>query len=227
MTNPIPAQQISDDRINELVAQTLRENPELALEAPQALEARKADAQAAAATTVLTDERERLERDQNAPVLGNPDGDITVVEFFDNSCPYCRRVMPEFDALLAEDGNVRLVLREWPILSEGPAYAARAALASRVQERYAEMHDAPMGMRGKVEAETVLRVAAGLGLDIEKLKVDMQSAEVDEHMATSMRSAEALGFNGTPSFAIGDQPIRGFVGKAASVETVAAARLAE
>lgn len=221
------SQDISEDRIKELVAETLRENPELVLEALQALEARQAEAQAASAASVLTQERGMLERDPNAPVLGNPDGDVTIVEFFDYNCPYCKKAMPEINALLAEDANVRLVLREWPILSEGSAFAARAALASRQQGKYAEMHDALMTMRGKVEAETVLRIAGEVGLDVEKLKIDMQSPEVEEHIATSMRLAEALGFNGTPSFVIGDQLIPGFVEKPQLVEAVTAARAAE
>lgn len=223
-SGPSTAQDVSDDRIKALIAETLRENPELVLEALQALEARQAEAQAAAAEAVLTNEREVIERDPNAPVLGNPDGDVTVVEFFDYNCPYCKRAMPEVDALLAEDGKVRLVMREWPILSEGSAFAARAALAARKQGKYAEMHNALMGMRGKVEAGTVLRVAGEIGLDVEKLKVDMQSPEIEEHIATSMRLAEALGFNGTPSFVVGDQLIPGFVEKAQLAEVVSAAR---
>lgn len=221
------SQEISDDRIKALVAETLRENPELVLEALQALEARQAEAQAATAASVLTKERSMLERDPNAPVLGNPDGDVTIVEFFDYNCPYCKRAMPEVNALMAEDTNVRLVLREWPILSEGSAFAARAALASRQQGKYAEMHDALMTMRGKVEAEAVLRIAGEVGLDVEKLKIDMQSPEVEEHIATSMRLAEALGFNGTPSFVVGDQLIPGFVEKPQLFEAVTAARAAE
>lgn len=224
---PSFAQEISDDRIKALVAETLRENPELVLEALQALDARQAEAQAAAAAATLANERPVLERDPNAPVLGNPDGDVTVVEFFDYNCPYCKRAMPEVDALLAEDGNIRLVLREWPILSEGSAFAARAALASRKQGKYVEMHNALMGMRGKVEAETVLRVAGEIGLDIEKLKADMKSPEVEEHIATSVRLAAALGINGTPSFVIGDQLIPGFVEKAQLAEGVSAARAVE
>jgi protein-disulfide isomerase len=199
----------------------------LVLEALQALEARQAEAQAATAASVLTKERGILERDPNAPILGNPDGDVTIVEFFDYNCPYCKRAMPEVNALMAEDTNVRLVLREWPILSEGSAFAARAALASRQQGKYAEMHDALMTMRGKVEAEAVLRIAGEVGLDVEKLKIDMQSPEVEEHIATSMRLAEALGFNGTPSFVVGDQLIPGFVEKPQLVEAVTTARAAE
>ena len=105
--------------------------------------------------------------------------------------------------------------------------AARAALASRQQGKYAEMHDALMTMRGKVEPEAVLRIAAEVGLDVEKLKIDMQSPEVEEHIATSMRLAEALGFNGTPSFVVGDQLIPGFVEKPQLVEAVTAARAVE
>ena len=221
------SQEISDDRIKALVAETLRENPELVLEALQALEVRQAEMQAAAAMAVVTEERGLLERDPNAPILGNPDGDVTIVEFFDYNCPYCKRAMPEVNALMAEDTNVRLVLREWPILSEGSAFAARAALASRQQGKYAEMHDALMMMRGKVEAEAVLRIAGEVGLNVEKLKIDMQSTEVEEHIATSMRLAEALGFNGTPSFVVGDQLIPGFVEKPQLVEAVTAARAAE
>lgn len=221
------SQEISDDRIKALVAETLRENPELVLEALQALEERQAEAQAATAASVLTKERTTLERDSNAPIFGNPDGDVTIVEFFDYNCPYCKRAMPEVNALMAEDTNVRLVLREWPILSEGSAFAARAALASRQQGKYAEMHDALMTMRGKVEAEAVLRIAGEVGLDVEKLKTDMQSPEVEEHIATSMRLAEALGFNGTPSFVVGDQLIPGFVEKPQLVEAVTAARAVE
>jgi protein-disulfide isomerase len=221
------SQDVSDDRIKALIAETLRDNPELILEALQALEARQAEAEAAAAAAVLTNERALLERDPNAPVLGNPDGDVTVVEFFDYNCPYCKRAMPEIDALLAQDGQIRLVLREWPILSEGSALAARAALAARKQGKYPEMHDALMNMRGKLEADTVMRIAGEVGLDLEKLKADMQSPEVEEHIATSMRLADALGFNGTPAFIVGDQLIPGFVEKAQLAEAVASARQTE
>jgi protein-disulfide isomerase len=219
---PALAEDATDARIKALVAETLRENPELILEALQALEARQAEAQAAAAKAVLDAERATLERDPNAPVLGNAEGDATIVEFFDYNCPYCKRAMPEVDALLAGDGKVRLALREWPILGEGSVFAARAALASRKQGKYVEMHTALMGMRGKVEADTVMRVAGEIGLDVGKLAADMKSPEVEEHIATSMRLAQALGFNGTPSFVVGDTLIPGFVERTRLAEAVAA-----
>ena len=227
MGSQVGAQELSEDRVKELVAEALRENPELVLEALQALEQRQAEAEAKAALSALSAERSTLERDSNAPVLGNPDGDVTVVEFFDYNCPYCKQAAPEIDALLEADKSVRLVLREWPILSEGSAFAARAALASRVQGKYAEFHEALMTMRGRLEAETILRIAGETGLDVEKLQVDMKSPEVEEHIATSMRLAEALGFNGTPAFVIGDQLIPGFVEQNQLLEAVTAARSAD
>ena len=131
VTLPLAAQAdtLSEDRVKELVLEAIRENPEIVLEAVQIIEQREQQRQVAAAASVLSDNRDVLENDPNAPVLGNPDGDVTVVEFFDYNCPYCRRVKPEIEALLAEDPNVKLVYREWPILGEGSVFAARAALS--------------------------------------------------------------------------------------------------
>ena len=145
---PIAAQaeSLSEDRVKKLVLEAIRENPEIVLEAVQIIEQREQQRQAEAAATVLSDNRDLLENDPNAPVLGNPEGDVTVVEFFDYNCPYCRRVKPHIEALLEEDPNVRLVYREWPILGDGSVFAARAALASREQGKYEEFHWALMGM---------------------------------------------------------------------------------
>ena len=172
------------------------------------------DAQTAQTQSVLSNQRQMLERDPNAPVLGNPEGDVTIVEFFDYNCPYCKRAMPEVQALLASDKNVRLVYREWPILGEGSVFATRAALASRAQGKYEEMHWAMMGLKGRIGEERVMKVAKDLGLDLDKLRADMNSPEVEEHIATSMQLAQALGFNGTPSFVIGQSLVPGFVEQA-------------
>ena len=152
-----------------------------------------------------------MEQDPNAPVLGNPDGDVTVVEFFDYNCPYCRRAMPQVQGLLDGDPNVRLVYREWPILGDGSVFAAKAALAARNQGKYEEFHWAMMGMSGRAEEASVLRIAKEVGLDIGQLRRDMEAPEVQEHIASSMRLTQALGFNGTPSFVIGDALVPGFV----------------
>lgn len=227
--SPLPGmtQELTEDHVKELVLETIRENPEILLEAMSILEAQEQEAQAAAVTAALEAEREVLERDPNAPVLGNPEGDVTVVEFFDYNCPYCRRSMPELTGLLESDENVRLVLREWPILSEGSDFAARAALAAREQGMYQEMHEALMALQQPAEEVSVLRVAEELGLDVDRLKSAMESPEIEEHIATSMRLAETLGFSGTPSFVIGDQPIAGYVEQAVLETAVQQARDAE
>ena len=198
------AQTLSEQRVRELVLETIRENPEIVMEAVSILETRQNAAQVASQADVLKRERNLLERDPNAPVLGNPDGDVTVVEFFDYNCPYCRRVKPVVEALLKADPNVRLVYREWPILGEGSVFAARAALAAREQGLYAKFHWAMMGMNGRAEEASVLRIAEEVGLDIARLRRDMEAPRVEDHIQTSMRLTQALGLNGTPSFVIGD-----------------------
>ncbi|UWP93898.1 DsbA family protein (plasmid) [Aliiroseovarius crassostreae] len=205
------ADQLDETRVRELVLETIRTNPEIVMEAVAILEKRQATAQATAQAEVLVNQRELLEKDPNAPVLGNPDGDVTVVEFFDYNCPYCKRAMPQVQGLLEADPNVRLVYREWPILGDGSVFAAKAALAARDQGKYEEFHWALMGMNGRAEDATVLRIAREVGLDIEQLRRDMETPEVEEHIATSMRLARDLGFNGTPSFVIGDSLVPGFV----------------
>lgn len=205
------ADALSEDRVKELVLEAIRENPEIVLEAVQIIERREQERQATAAASVLSENRDLLENDPNAPVLGNPDGDVTVVEFFDYNCPYCRRVKPHIEALLDEDPNVRLVYREWPILGDGSVFAARAALAAREQGKYEEFHWALMGMQGRAEEASVIQVAQEIGLDIAQLRRDMQAPEIDAHIAASMEMSRLLGFNGTPSFVIGDALVPGVI----------------
>jgi len=205
------AQELSEARIKELVYEAILENPDIIMDAVAIIQQRDEAEQAAATQSVLTDQRVLLEADPNAPVLGNPEGDVTVIEFFDYNCPFCKRVMPEVQALLEADPDVRLVYREWPILGEGSVYATRAALASREQGKYEEFHWALMGAKGRLEEASVLKIAKDVGLDIGQLITDMQSDDVNEHIETSMRLAQFLGFNGTPSFVIGDMLLPGFI----------------
>ena len=205
------ADELTEDRIKELVLEAIRENPGIVFEAAQLFEEQQQANQALVAAQVLASERDALERDPNAPVLGNPDGDVTVVEFFDYNCPYCRRVKPHMEALLAADPNVRVVYRGWPILGEGSVFAARAALASRNQGKYDEFHWAMMGLNGRAEEATVIRAAEEIGLNIAQLRRDMNAPEIDEHIQTSMRLSRAIGFSGTPSFVIGDNLAPGLI----------------
>ncbi len=172
---PVLADELSESRVKELVLEAIRENPEIVMEAVAILEQRQAQAQELSQAQVLNDQRDLIENDPNAPVLGNPEGDVTVVEFFDYNCPYCRRVKPEVRALIEEDPNIRLVYREWPILGDGSVFAAKAALAARKQDKYEEFHWAMMGLEGRAEEASVLRVAEEIGLDIAQLRKDMEA----------------------------------------------------
>ena len=218
---------MDEDRIKELVLEAIRENPGIVFEAAQLFEQQQQALQAQAAAQVFDTEKATLENDPNAPVLGNPDGDITVVEFFDYNCPYCRRVKPEMEALLAADPNVRVVYREWPILGDGSVFAARAALASRNQGKYEDFHWAMMQLKERAEEASILRTAEDIGLDVAQLRSDMNGPEIEEHIQTSMRLAQSLGFSGTPSFVIGDSLAPGLIQADQMIELVDQARAAE
>lgn len=220
------ADELSEERVKELVLEAIRENPGIVFEAAQLFEEQQQASQAEVAEQVLANERDALERDPNAPVLGNPDGDVTIVEFFDYNCPYCRRVKPQMEALLAADPNVRVVYREWPILGEGSVFAARAALASRNQGKYDEFHWAMMGLNGRAEEATVIRAAEQIGINVAQLRRDMNAPEIDEHIQTSMRLSRAIGFSGTPSFVIGDSLAPGLIDAEQMISLVNQARAA-
>ena len=202
---------MTEDRVRELVRETILANPEILVEAIAILEERAAQDRVTASADIIAAQRQLLERDSNAPVLANPDGDVTIVEFFDYNCPYCRRAVPAVEGLIEADPGIRLVYREWPILGEGSVFAARAALAARQQGFYEEFHWAMMGMNGRAEERSVLRIAEEVGLDIDRLRADMEAPEVAEHIETSIRLADLLGITGTPTFILGDNLVPGAV----------------
>lgn len=208
---PAAAQTLTEEDVKRLALEAILENPEIIMEAVAILQAQDEQAEQANTARVLSEQRIMLERDSNAPVLGNPDGDITVVEFFDYNCPYCKQVAPEIEALIAADENVRLVYREWPILGEGSIFATKAALAARNQGKYEEFHWALMALRGRAEEASVRAVARKLGLNMDQLLADMQASEIEDHIQVSMNLARLLGFNGTPSFVIGEALVPGLV----------------
>ena len=202
-----PAQEAA---VRALVLQTIRDNPAIVGEALQTLQTQAQDLADAQAKDALKAQEANLFADPNAPVIGNPAGDVTVVEFFDYNCPYCKKAAPEVAALIAQDPMVRVVLREWPILGPDSDYSARAALAVRAQGKFAEFHAAMMGQQRANEA-TVRRVAADLGIDMTQLAADMNAPEVAAHLDLSNKLAAELGISGTPGFVIGDTIIPGFV----------------
>ena len=223
----VGAQLITPHANDDQFRQFLLDNPEVIMEAVAGLEQREEAARREAAQTAVRSNLAALQAPEGAFVAGNPNGDVTVVEFFDYNCPYCRRVKPEMEALLAADPNVRVVYREWPILGEGSVFAARAALASRNQGKYEEFHWAMMQLKQRAEEATIIRVAEDIGLDVAQLRRDMTAPEIEEHIQTSMRLAQSLGFSGTPSFVIGDSLAPGLIQADQMIELVDQARAAE
>ena len=223
---PATAQDFSPDeeaRIKALALEAILERPEILKEAIAILQQRDQQAKAASVAQVLEARREALERDANAPVIGAPDGDVTVVEFFDYNCPYCKKAADELKPVLAADDGVRVVMREWPILGEGSVFAARAALAAREQGKYEEMHWALMNLR-RADERSTLQAAEEIGLDVERLRRDMEAPEVESHIAVSMALARDLGFTGTPSFVIGDALAPGMISRDALEKMIEDAR---
>lgn len=153
--------------------------------------------------------KEAVFNDPAAPVMGNPEGDVTLVEFSDYNCGYCRQAAPGVAAFLKSDPGVKLVVHEIPIFGEGSRYAAMAALAAAKQGRYAEFHRALMDMNGKAEKASVLRVARKLGLDVARLERDMEAPEITAQIEKSLSLADDIGLVGTPSFVAGDRAVFG------------------
>lgn len=153
--------------------------------------------------------REALERDRNAVVLGNPDGNVTLTEFFDYNCPFCKKLVPAMQRLIGSDPQLRVVFREWPVFGEGSDFAARAALAAREQGKYWQVHAGLMAMKDRAAEPSVMRVVRRLGLDEAKLREAMQSDPVEDHIARSFMLADHMSLIGTPTLIAGDEALFG------------------
>jgi protein-disulfide isomerase len=195
--------------IEGIVKDYLLAHPELFLEIQRILEAKLEVEQAEKMKAALKEVAEGLYRDPNAPIAGNPKGDVTVVEFFDYNCGYCKRGLGDLVKLVEADKNVKVVFRELPILSKGSDEAARAALAARKQGKYWEFHRAMLDFKGQANEASALKIAEKLGLDIARLKTDMASEEAKAEIAKVRDIAQKLGINGTPHFLVGDRSIPG------------------
>lgn len=151
-----------------------------------------------------------LRQDPDSPV-GNADGDVTVVEFFDYACPYCKAMAPKLHDLIDEDKKLRFVFKDFPVLGPISLFAARAALASRQQDKYIPFHFALMDLQGHLSEDAVLTTARIVGLDVKRLRQDMTAPEIDAIIAANKRLAEGLNIDGTPDFVIGETVVPGAV----------------
>ena len=202
----------SDAQKNEIVSivkDYLLKNPELFLEIQAALESKMEKIQAERLKAALAASAKKLFHDPNAPVAGNPKGDVTVVEFFDYNCGYCKRGFPDVAKLIEQDPKVRVVFRELPILSKGSEEAARIAIAANMQGKYWDFHSRMIAFKGQANEKSALKIAEKAGLDMKRLEADRKSKTVDEEITRVRELAQNLNINGTPHFIVGNRSIPG------------------
>jgi protein-disulfide isomerase len=185
-----------------------------------------APACAQAAGDILS--RDAVLRDPDIPDLGNPQGDMTIVEYCDYQCPYCKKTAPELAQVAREDGKVRIVLKDWPIFGPASAYAARIALASKYQDKYEQAHDAVIAAKTKLTEVAVDDLLAKAGVDVARASADRDAhaQEIDGLLARNDMQARAFGFQGTPAFIIGTFRVPGSLNTAGFKRAISDARKA-
>ncbi len=195
--------------IEEVVEEYLKKNPEILVAMTTELDRRQQEEQEQQQAKAISENADALFRSENSFAAGNPDGDVTVVEFFDYNCGFCKRGLSQLSKLIDNDKKVRVVLKELPILSQGSEEASRIALAAKKQGKYWEVHSALLNHRGALDGNSAMRVAGKLGLDVEKLNKDKDSKEVTAEIEKVREIAQKMGINGTPHFLVGDRTIPG------------------
>jgi protein-disulfide isomerase len=203
-------------------------HPEVIQDAMAELDKRQSAADAEKHKATIKQSAQTIFSSPRQVVLGNPDGNVTFVEFFDYNCGYCKRAMDDMLTLLNDDPKLKIVLKEFPVLGPGSVEAAQVAVAVRMQDKtgkkYLEFHQKLLGGRGQADKARALAVAKDIGLDMTRLEKDLASAEVKATLQENFKVAEALGLNGTPSYVIGDNVVVGAVGLEALKEKVNTSR---
>ena len=199
--------------LNKIIEQYIFDHPEVILKSIQSMQARQKAAKEAEAAAALKERKQDLEADPDDPIMGNPTGTITVVEFFDYRCGYCKRVFPTVMKAINDNPNVRYVVKEFPILGPESVTASRASLAvwRNQKESYSAFHAALIEVRGDIPEAKILNVAAKLGLNTIQLKKDMTDPEIDRILEKTYQLAKALNINGTPAFVIGGKLVPGAI----------------
>ncbi|NIZ14005.1 DsbA family protein [Phaeobacter sp. HF9A] len=202
------------DAFGDAVRSYLLENPEVILEAVDLLEQQQQQAEAARDDALVEANMQELQDDGYSWVGGNPDGDITLVEFMDYRCGYCRRAAPEIEALLQSDKNIRLVVKEFPILGEASVISARFALAARLvagDDAYEEIHNALIALPSEPNEVALRRLAQGMSLDADAILAKMEDPAVTEQLQRTRALAQTLSISGTPTFVLEGEMLRGYL----------------
>lgn len=210
----------------EILRQALREDPTILRDALASMEAAEQRDRAAAQRAAIARHAEALFRDAADPEKGNPRGDVTIVEFFDARCGYCKQLQPTMEALLHRDPNLRVVLKDLPILGPGSVLATRALLAAQRQGRYAPLYDALLSLRTEPTEQVLRQQAERVGLDWGRLRRDMEDPAIARRIDQNMQLAQQLGIEGTPALVIGTTLVPGAVDLPTLERLVAEARTA-
>ncbi len=230
-TLPASAQTFSADQrheIENIVKDYLLKHPEVLQDVMAAMDKKQQEADAEKARSTIKENNATLFNSPHQVVLGNPQGDVTMVEFFDYNCGFCKRALLDMLTLLKTDPNIKFVLKEFPVLGEGSVEAAHVAVAARMQDatgkKYIEFHQKLLGGRGPADKAHALAVAKEVGFDMARIEKDMASDEVKTTIDEDMKLADALGVTGTPSYVVGSDLVVGAVGLDTLKEKIAAER---
>jgi len=198
--------QVDRKAVEQIIHDYLLNHPEVLIEALKAADDKLKAEQESQNRIALHAKQGELLHDPNSPVGGNPKGDVTLVEFFDYRCPYCKQVEPDLEALIKEDPKLRIVYKEFPILGPESVLATRVALAALKQgaDKYTRFHTAMMNTKGQITEAVIMKVAADSGLDMNRIKTDTKSAQIDAAIKRNYDLAEALDIKGTPAIIVGE-----------------------
>ncbi len=212
------------EEVRKLVREYLLQNPEVIRDAIDALQAKEEKETQAKQQVAVKKNKDEIFSTADGTIIGNPKGDVTLVEFFDYNCGYCKQMFPAMLETLKQDGKVRLIVKEFPILGAPSVMASRAALAARKQNKYVEFHTALMSHKGALTEGVIFQTAKDVGLDSKKLEADMKAPEVDEIIKANHKVASDLNIEGTPAMFVGETFVNGAVDKTKLAEMIASAR---
>ncbi|MPY76100.1 MAG: thioredoxin domain-containing protein [Alphaproteobacteria bacterium] len=223
-TGAIAADAPDKQALDQAIRSYLLEHPEVIIESLEKFEQKQRAARDRASADALASRQDELYNHPMTPVTGNPKGDVTIVEFFDYQCGYCKRAMQTVLEVQKEDPSVRIAWKELPILGPASKFAARAAMAAERQDKYLDFHVAVMGNRGPLTPDTVFQLAKKAGISVDRLKRDMADPAIEKYLQDTLQLAQQLGINGTPGFVIGGKLVPGAIEKDQLKELIAEAR---
>jgi protein-disulfide isomerase len=210
--------------LEEAIRSYLLEHPEVIIQSLEKYEKEQREAREKASADALTARKDDLYSHPMTPVTGDPKGDVTIVEFFDYQCGYCKRTLQHILEVQKEDPRVRIAWKELPILGPTSEIAARAAMAAKRQDKYLEFHVAVMSNRGPLTDERIFQLAGKAGVDVARLKRDMADPAIEKYLQETLLLARQLGINGTPGFVIGGKLVAGAIDKDQMKALIAEAR---